>query len=244
MATNQYSSWVYDDDSNEPRMTVPLPESAPKRPYRPTTLSRQYRPEESSQQYRPEESSQQYSQEESSQQYRPEDISQMSWDPGDYNVESLEEGVWRNCGGTVCDSSGVYYPTPYYDVGDIDTRVASEKDDKEEEHVDKPKLGVSYKSGYYSGEIKTRLCDGVYYLSVRDILEYVTRGGRVCDSYLEGLEEYIKDEMPDLDVVQERVEKIDGSVYMRDVPKVSWESYGRVGMLCLTWAVSNPEKLA
>jgi len=157
-----------------------------------------------------------------------------------------DKSIWCRDVESVCDSGEVYYPTPYYEVEGVGNGLEGEGDEVcvRDEYIVNDKLSHEYNKGYYRGELKTRKCeDGSEYLSVCDIFRYVTRGGSVCDSYMECLENYIRCRVSDLESVLERREMLNGSVYMREVPKVSWDDYGCVGSACLEWGVCNPEKV-
>jgi hypothetical protein len=112
------------------------------------------------------------------------------------------------------------------------------------------------KSNSYNGVIKTQthynnnptanLQNRYEYLSLSDILKYVTCGGVLCDSYMDEFTSYVLSELNKSSKVEmylDKVSRIDGGVYEKEKPMISWGDYALCGKLCLEWVLCNPEKL-
>jgi hypothetical protein len=112
------------------------------------------------------------------------------------------------------------------------------------------------KSHSYNGVIKTQthynnnptanLQNRYEYLSLSDILKYVTCGGVLCDSYMDEFTSYVLSELNKSSKVEmylDKVSRIDGGIYEKEKPLISWGDYALCGKLCLEWVLCNPEKL-
>ena len=112
------------------------------------------------------------------------------------------------------------------------------------------------KSNSYNGVIKTQthynnnptanLQNRYEYLSLSDILKYVTCGGVLCDSYMDEFTSYVLSELnksSKVEMYMDKVSRIDGGVYEKEKPMISWGDYALCGKLCLEWVLCNPEKL-
>ena len=118
----------------------------------------------------------------------------------------------------------------------------------------KPKYSKTYS---YSGKLETRtfysnsptpyLQNRYEYVSLIDILKYITCGGMLCDSYREGFTEYVVTELNKthkVEMCREKVSRIDGGIYEKESPMIAWCDYGVTAKVCLEWVLCNPEKLA
>ena len=82
------------------------------------------------------------------------------------------------------------------------------------------------------------------YITIPDVLEYVTLGGRVCDRYLDEITSYVVRNVNEYELVETEHTTFNGCVYKRMTPGYSYEKYGILAKYCLEWALSNPEKLS
>ena len=120
----------------------------------------------------------------------------------------------------------------------------------EEEHQEYPvNKDPLYDRNYYRGVIdthKTRhdTLGKIEYITIRDVLMYVTLGMSVCDSYLDQITKLVVKEIPNHVTVDIQETSFNGNAYICTTPVFSFEHYGLIAKICLDWALSNPEKLA
>ena len=120
----------------------------------------------------------------------------------------------------------------------------------EEEHQEYPvNKNPLYDRNYYRGVIdthKTRhdTLGKIEYITIRDVLMYVTLGMSVCDSYLDQITKLVVKEIPDHVTIDIQETSFNGNAYICTTPVFSFEHYGLIAKICLDWALSNPEKLA
>ena len=108
-----------------------------------------------------------------------------------------------------------------------------------------------YTGSYYSydGEIYTHkgkheTLGKIEYITIRDVMRYVSLGKVVCDSYIDELTRVVTEEIPEHITVKRDETSFNGHVFIRETPVFSMEHYGIIAKCCLEWALSNPEKLA
>jgi len=120
----------------------------------------------------------------------------------------------------------------------------------EEEHQEYPvNKDPLYDRNYYRGVIdthKTRhdTLGKIDYITIRDVLMYVTLGMSVCDSYLDQITKLVVKEIPNHVTIDIQETSFNGNAYICTTPVFSFEHYGLIAKICLDWALSNPEKLA
>jgi hypothetical protein len=106
-----------------------------------------------------------------------------------------------------------------------------------------------YNRNYYRGVIDTQktthdTLGKIEYITIRDVFEYVTLGGGVCDSYLDQITKLVVKEIPNHVTIDIQETSFNGNAYICTTPVFSFEHYGLIARICLDWAISNPEKLA
>ena len=108
-----------------------------------------------------------------------------------------------------------------------------------------------YTGSYYSydGKIYTHKGEHetlgkIEYLTIRDVIRYVTLGKVICDSYIDELTRVVTEEIPEHITIKRDETTFNGRVFIRETPVFSMEHYSIIAKCCLDWAISNPEKLA
>tara|TARA_B100000674_G_C37894598_1_gene940681 strand:+ start:543 stop:1391 length:849 start_codon:yes stop_codon:yes gene_type:complete len=101
----------------------------------------------------------------------------------------------------------------------------------------------SYKGDIYTHKGHHDTLGDIEYLTIRDVLRYVTLGKVVCDSYIDELTRVVTDNIPEHITIERKETTFNGIVYIREIPVFSREHYGIIAKCCIEWALSNPEKL-